>query len=532
MNSHDPFESIFDSASADLRSQLNDSPVPDFAPRPRIVAPVAAVVAALVVLGTIGFAQFRSSDSNVNVTDTPADEQNDQVADPQPDTSTPDDAAPESPPSTVDISERDMSLLTTAPEDVEITLGMDTTPPASNRPRPELAQSTNDPAYNSVVTRLTNAGGRFDRVASNQRQLINSDNSLMLTHFEDGSQEAMIVRSVATGGLITELPIGDDTEPIWHPTNPQLVRHISGGNASTGSLQLLETDIASNQTRVIADLTERVQSSQPTATHFVSGFGAPSTDGNTWSWIVRDDAESPIEILTYDLANDRILAEHTDLDIRDAGIPIDPIIEEALTETRPILRSVTTTPNGTHVVVEFEEFTIAYPITFVGNLVQIPNLFDSATVATAANGNDAYIYIDFNTASPDNGYLVSVDLETTERTRLFDLFDEANTSIELSGGIAAAPGWIIASTFDCKVDQAWTCNKVLALELAGEQRIVPLAHTYGCGESFLTEPLAIANNDFTAIYFNSDSGSCGEDAEIYEVQVPAVLRDIATTSTE
>ena len=113
------------------------------------------------------------------------------------------------------------------------------------------------------------------------------------------------------------------------------------------------------------------------------------------------------------------------------------------------------------------------------------------------------------------------DLETGEATRIFDIYDDANTSIHISGKGYDRPGWVIASTYNCKVPGAWSCEKVMAVELQPNGRILQLAHTHNCGDDYWTETHAAVNRDFTRVYFNTDSGSCGMDAEVMEITVPA-----------
>ncbi len=528
---NDPLDSIFESASSDLRTQLDDAPVPNFEPRKRVAAPVAAIVLLLLVAGVVGLTQFRTSTTDVNITDTPdVEQQGDTV--PAPDTEEPS-KTPSSdeeplPDTNVD---RDTSLLTIAPENVEIIVGTDATPPATDRVRPALGQSMNDPAYGSVVTRLTDAGGRFNRVENNQRQMVNAGNSLMLTHIDDGTSEIMGVTAIANGELVTELEIRDDAEAIWHPDDAQLVRHLSGGGASNGSLQLLETNVSTGDTTVIADLGQRSAEFAPTATHMRMGFGAPSADGNTWAWMLLDSAEAPVAIVNYDLATDTILGWTTRLDPTLDGRTFDGVVTETLANGPGDIIGVGASPSGESVVVQYREITTVWDAALT-NYEAIPNQGDSADVALLDDGRDAYVYIDFNSASEDAGFLVSVDLQTFERTRVFEVFGGANTSVEVSGAGHRAPGWVVVSTFNCKDEGAWSCDKVMAVELAGQQRIVSLAHTYNCAESFLAQPLAIPTADLSAIYFNSDNGSCGEDPEVYEIQVPQALREILPTAAE
>ena len=69
-----------------------------------------------------------------------------------------------------------------------------------------------------------------------------------------------------------------------------------------------------------------------------------------------------------------------------------------------------------------------------------------------------------------------------------------------------------------KIGSAWL--QVFAAELKPNGRILNLAHTHNCGQDYWTETHAVANRDFTRVYYNTDSGSCGIDAEVMMIDVP------------
>ena len=100
------------------------------------------------------------------------------------------------------------------------------------------------------------------------------------------------------------------------------------------------------------------------------------------------------------------------------------------------------------------------------------------------------------------------------------MYGGANTSIHVSGKGYNKPGWVVVSSYNCKNLGAWTCEKVMAVEIAEAGRVLNLAHTYNCGTNYWTEPHAVVNRDFTRIYFNTDHGSCGIDAEVMMLTVP------------
>ncbi len=384
--------------------------------------------------------------------------------------------------------------------DPSLTWGQDATPPSSAWVRPPLGRFGFDEVYGTPVRRLTSADGtRFDRNTYSRRQAENADGSNILTYHGSASYR---VYEAERGGLVAELDLHPDAEPQWHPTDPGRIRHLIGPNSSVGGLQLLETTVASGETTVIADLTSRIQATVPNASYFKDrAEGSPSGDGNRYAWILHDDSEQPIGLVSYDLATDHILGITTDL--------VDDRIDW-------VSASVT----GRYVVAGHAAGTFVYDAD-LGNRRLVTAALEHSDLALAADGTDRYVYIDF-TSNPDTGgWLTSVDLATLDRVTIFDAFDQANTSMHISGKGYEKPGWVVVSTYNCKVPGAWTCEKVMAVELVANGRVLNLAHTYNCGDNYWTETHAVVNRAFTRIYFNSDAGSCGIDAEVYRLDVPA-----------
>ncbi len=389
---------------------------------------------------------------------------------------------------------------TLPPPDVptDLVTGFDATPPSPTWTRPALFVSSPDPAYGSLVRRMTSADGtRFDRNTYSRRQAENADGTMFFTYHGDAVYR---VYDRASGDLIRILDIHPDSEPQWHPTDPDAIRHIAGSNSYVGDLTYLETSVGSGQQRTIADLTTRVQAVFPAALYLADkAEGSPSADGNRLAWMVHDGNEDAIGIVSYDLADDEILGTAT----------LDP--------TAGRLDWVSASPTGEYVMAGYVDATVVLDADLTRPR-RINDKADHSDIALTAAGRDAYVYIDFS-AGADGGWLMSVELDTLARTRLFDLYDDANTSVHVSGKGYDRPGWVVVSTYNCKVPGAWSCEKVFAVELA-TGLIVHLAHTYNCGDNYWTETHAVVNRSFTRVFFNSDAGSCGIDAEVYEIEVP------------
>jgi len=393
-----------------------------------------------------------------------------------------------------------------------LVLGRDATPPSTAWTRPQLGVTDEDPVHATPVRRVTDADGtRFDRNTYSRRQAENANGSRFLTYHGTSLYRVYERRSLA---LVRELGIHPDSEPQWHPSDPDVIRHVRGSDASSGDLRLYETRVGNGKTRVIADLTDRLRAVYPTATHMKDkAEGSPSADGDHYAWIVFDRANAPLGIVSYDLGNDRVLG--TRRPRRDAGA----------------LDWVSASPSGRHVMGGYATATVVYDRD-LGNARRVNNKADHSDIAIDADGRDAYVYIDFSN-NRDAGWLVSVDLATLQRTRLIDLYDGANTSLHVSGKAFDKPGWVLVSTYGCKVDGAWTCEKVMAVEMKDDPTIVNLAHTYNCDESaywndrkldvYWTEPHAVVNRSFTRAYYNSDAGRCSTTGiEVYELSLPAL----------
>jgi hypothetical protein len=388
-----------------------------------------------------------------------------------------------------------------APVAANLTTGLDATPPSTSWTRPQLGVTRTDPAYGTPVTRMTSADGtRFDRNTYSRRNPENADGTAFLSYHGDATYN---VNRVSDGSLIRVTDIHPDGEPQWHPTDPNRLRHVAGANSYVGELVLFETRISSGATTPIADLTERLTARFPGALYMIDrAEGAPSADGNRWAWIVYNDDENPIGIVHYDLATDRILGT----------IDVDPSVEYRLDW-------VSSSPTGNHVMAGFWEETLVFDADMSNRRVVVEG-GEHSDIALGANGHDVYVWIDF----VDSGWAIATDLETGAETRLFDLYDDANTSIHFSGKAYDTPGWVVASTYSCKENGSpWSCHKVFAVNVHTAE-IVNLAHTYNCGADYWTETLAATNRELSRVWFNSDAGSCGINAEVYRLDVPNLTK--------
>ncbi len=464
-------------ASDDLAAHLNDEPLPAFSPSPRRSPALLVAVLVFAVGGGAFLANRDRSETVVTPVTTPALESTDTTG-PAPalEQSGPEEPAPAS-----------------------VVVGKEATPPAANSTKPTLLEWVVDPVYGTAKRRVTSADGtRFDRVSASFRQAQNADGSLLLTYHGDTRYR---VYDLETGDEVAALSLEPDAEPQWHPTNPDLIRHLVLEGPANVALRLYETNVVTGARTILADIAGRSRLSWDSAAALTDGEeGAPSADGSRYAWIVEDDAGVPLGVVSYDLEDDELVGR---LELRTDSGAID---------------FVSMAPSGDHVVVGYANAVFVYDFELATERLLIGGNHPSDLALNAA-GDDVFVVLDFSPGA-DDGWLVSIDLATLERTRIFSLYEGGNTSVTISGRGFDKPGWVVMSTYDCKVDEAWTCDKVIAVELVAGGKIVNLAHTYNCAASLWTTPNAVVSRDFSRVYFNSDAGSCGDDAEVYELVVP------------
>lgn len=389
--------------------------------------------------------------------------------------------------------------------------GKDTTPPSASLTEPTFGDSYVDPAYGLTVRKVTDATGtRFNRNVYSRIEPENSDATLFLTYHGDAEYRVYDRQTLALVRALSDLD--PQAEIQWHPTDPRRIRFTEGGNSFTGSLKLLELDIddpPGTPDTVIVDLAGRTPwpDVDPTGAGrdgFISdgAEGSPSRDGSRYAWVVLDLFEQVVGMISVDISTDTILgtldasqwAQFGDLD------------------------HVSMTPSGNAIVASFDDAVIAYDVDFK-NPRQLHYGTEHSDIAVDAQGRDTLVIIDFG-----SGDLASVNVQTAQRTNLFNIFNEdTDTSIHISGKAFGKPGWAVVSTYNCRAPAGqvgWACDKVFVVELAPNPRILNLAHTYNCGADYWTEPHAAPSRDLRRVYYNSDWGSCDIDAEVMMIDVP------------
>jgi hypothetical protein len=182
-------------------------------------------------------------------------------------------------------------------------------------------------------------------------------------------------------------------------------------------------------------------------------------------------------------------------------------------------------PSGEFVVVSWSSGlgTRAYPRDFQSFQLLL-NSSEHSDIAVLPNGNDAYVAIDYG--SPD-GDVFMVELQTGERTVLFPTYlNGGATALHISGKAFAKPGWALFSTYATQGPSNWMSEKLFAVSLESNPRILQLAHHRSRYAGYWTEPHASVNRDFTRILFNSNwSNNSETDVDTYLIELPSGVLD-------
>ena len=180
--------------------------------------------------------------------------------------------------------------------------------------KPDLQDPVSDP-LGGTVTRLTNSadydphrdGYSLVKGEYSRAPIENADGSKLLV-FGVWEGNSNFITSYAlmdsAGGdvsLITfesaDNPTGfnrmhDEMEARWHPTDPDLIRLISGSNSFSGTLKVFEYRVSTEEITVLSDLTGKLPS------HWGDGLygstnleGDFSADGNRMAWSIENNEE-------------------------------------------------------------------------------------------------------------------------------------------------------------------------------------------------------------------------------------------------
>lgn len=367
---------------------------------------------------------------------------------------------------------------------------------------PPLLESIADSSWGTIRRRLTavqydgdgpgqSDGARYHRVQYTSRPIMSPDERWILA--DRDSNWTVVDR---TSGEFREVGVSRYGQPTWHRSDPATILHLA-----EDSLALLSSTI-DGPTTVAADLTEEITAELPGAYYLRAPFhGEPSVNGSRWAWAVFDGNHDPIGFVTYDMSTGGVMAIKKEMPSGDIGDFV----------------SITITKSGDSVVLAFEDALVIYEKDFTNEwrIEQRPFAYE---LAMSGSWQDMLVVANFNSGTFGAGWIVAYNLDDRSSTRLLNLYDDAGTNIHFSGLATEKAGWVLASTYDCKSDGAWSCDRIMAINI-DDGTIVNIAETNSCADNSFTVPHAVVNQDFTLAWFNTDFGSCGDDATIVELEI-------------
>ncbi|OGH70159.1 MAG: hypothetical protein A2754_00640 [Candidatus Magasanikbacteria bacterium RIFCSPHIGHO2_01_FULL_47_8] len=386
--------------------------------------------------------------------------------------------------------------------DFNLISGQDNTAPVVST-KPAKGARFSDPAYHTCVVRATDhtAEGTagFIRNDYSRRQTLNADSSKFLAYALDGSWLLYDAKTLTRIKNLTSL--GGDAEPQWHPTQPEILYYLPTNGVG---MKIYELNVVTNATWVVGDFSARVKARWSTANAvWTKSEGSPSADGRYWAFMVDSGSWSSLGLFTWDMQTDTIIAMYDTNGDRPDHLSMSP--------------------SGNYVVSSWDSTkgTVALSRDFLTQR-QVNVRTEHSDIALDANGDDAYVSIDYGSADGD---VFMVNLRTGVRTNLFASYLSGTaTAFHFSGKAFNKPGWVLVSTYaDYGGPRQWLHRKIFAVELTANPRILNIAHHHvdPYSEQYWDEPHASVNRDFTKIMFNSNWNAGNTDVDDYIIELPA-----------
>jgi len=389
--------------------------------------------------------------------------------------------------------------------DTELITGYhDEQPPAL--PKPAKGERFADVVHKTCVVRVTDHANEppvdFARNDYSRRQPFNADDSKMLIYSYNGAWHLYDAKTLA---YIKQLSgPGGDAEPQWHPSNPDLLYFLP----TNGGLVVYELNVLTDQRRVVGNFSGRLP--WASAAHvWTKSEGSPSRDARYWGFLVHEASWNFLGMFTWDLQTDTILGTYSILPITD----------------KPDHVSMSLT--GQYIVASWDwdsRGTVAFSRDFSQSRL-LQKKSEHSDLALDANGDDVYVSIDYGGIT-DSGRVFMTNLRTGVRTDLFDTYVAGTTTaLHISGKAYQRPGWVLVSTYapylPAGTTRQWFHDKVFAVELKANPRILNIAHTHDKSAGYWTEPHAAVNRNFTRVLFNSNWETGSEvDVDVYLVHLP------------
>jgi len=350
-----------------------------------------------------------------------------------------------------------------------------------------------------------------------RRRACNADNSRYLAQDGRGAWYLYDGKTFRNLGAIETL--AGDCEPIWHPTDPNLIYFTDRNGGTTWWTYNTTT----KKKDVVFDFTGKTPWPDATS-YWTKGEGTTSADGRYLSLMATSYNESTKEkkiygLLTLDIREKKIVGT---LDAKD--FPVPGAFPDHISTSASGKYAVPSWLNG-------QGGTRAYTLDFKKS-VELATGSEHSDLAFGPNKQDYFVYADYG-----SGQLVAVDIDSKERIDLHSLYPASGEAyaLHVSGQAFDKPGWVVISTYADSADYNATSpaptlrpeyRKVWLQELAPNGRSLNVAHirandSKATGDAaYFLEPQATASRDLSRIIFASNFG--GTDVESYVADVPEV----------
>ena len=389
--------------------------------------------------------------------------------------------------------------------------------------RPAKGAAYRDPEIGVCISRLTDHDNepprRFARVSYSRSQPFNADETRILVLDGEGVWHLYDARSLEH---IKRLDLGGGSvEPHWHPSDPDVLYLLP----NRGGLSLDAYHVGLEKRRQLVDFTDiegieghhearDIRDIWPDAARIWTRWeGSPSRDARYWAFQVETENEKPLGLIAFDLAEERIVGS---FDIRRVGRP----------------DHVSMSPSGKYIVASWPEEAADCPFLRRHGTLEKPcglmaftRDFDKAValsrksphsdIAIDASGREVIVIANY-----ESGNVEMIDLASGKTTPLWRIYvDGASTAMHISAKAYQKPGWVLISTYwtkDPDDAQPWYENRLMAVELSADPRILNIANLINKARTYFSEPHATVNRDFTRIVFNANWGSGrDEDVDVY-----------------
>lgn len=386
-------------------------------------------------------------------------------------------------------------------------------------PRPGKGESYRDP-YGACIVRLTDHQHEppegFVRNLYSRLQPFNADESRILVIAEDGYWH---LYDAETFAHLKRLDLGGGSvEPHWHPEDPDTLYLLP----NRGGLALDAYNVETGERTRVVDFTKLeaiagfpgahdIRDAWPRAARIWTRWeGSPSMDGRYWAFQVETEDGEPLGLVTLDLDRKRITGT---FDIRAIGRP----------------DHISMSPKGNYAVVSWppdaaecpafrDTGTLKKPCGLMafsrdfGKAIALASGSPHSDLAVDARGREVIVIANY-----DSGDVEMIELESGDVTPLWRIYlDGASTALHVSGKAWNKPGWVLLSTYwakDPNDAKPWYENKLMAVELAEDPRILNIADIVTRTRTYFSEPHATVNRDFTKVVFNANWGT-GQDTDV------------------